>query len=121
VVEVKEKLWTKEKVMDFVDQILKGIEFVPALVSGIEGLFRDRSGAEKKDAAMAFLENALSLAEGAAGSEIQNQGQFREGLSQIVDGVVQCMNASSWAKGEGKAAAASDSVRSLGFPTPRAE
>ena len=28
----------------------------------------------------------------------QNPEQFREGVSRIVDGVVQCMNASAWAK-----------------------
>ena len=46
--------------MDFLSQLLRGIAFVPALVNGIEGLFGNKPGAEKKDAAMLFLQNALA-------------------------------------------------------------
>jgi hypothetical protein len=90
--------------MDFVNQLLRGIEFVPALVDGIEGLFGNRSGEQKKDAAMSFLENALTMTDAVAAREIINPEQFKDGISRIVDGVVQCMNASTWAKGEAKAA-----------------
>ena len=45
--------------MDFLSQLLRGIAFVPALVNGIEGLFGNKPGSEKKDAAMSFLQNAL--------------------------------------------------------------
>ena len=38
--------------MNFLNQLLRGIAFVPALVNGIEELFRGKNGAEKKDAAM---------------------------------------------------------------------
>lgn len=92
--------------MDFVNQLLRGIEFVPALVDGIEGLFGDRSGAQKKDAAMSFLESALSAADAVAAREIVNPEQFKDGISRIVDGVVQCMNASTWAKAGAQAAEA---------------
>ena len=34
--------------MDFLSQLLRGMAFVPALVSGIEGLFGDKPGAEKR-------------------------------------------------------------------------
>ncbi len=34
--------------MDFLSQLLRGIAFVPALVSGIEGLFGSKPGAEKE-------------------------------------------------------------------------
>ena len=40
--------------MNFLEQLLRGMAFVPALVNGIEGLFGNKSGAEKKDAAMTF-------------------------------------------------------------------
>jgi len=85
--------------MNFLNQLLRGISFIPALVSGLEGLFGDRSGAEKKNAAMSFLENALATVDAVAAREIVNPEQFREGISKIVDGTVQCLNASTWAKG----------------------
>jgi len=85
--------------MDFMSQLLRGIEFVPTLVDAIEGLFGDRPGQEKKDAAMTFLENALALADAASAREIVNPEEFKGGISRIVDGVVQCMNASAWRKG----------------------
>lgn len=91
--------------MNFLNQLLRGISFIPALVAGIESLFASKSGNEKKDAAMSFLENALQMSEAVAHREILNPDQFRDGVSRIIDGVVQCMNASAWAKGNGKAAA----------------
>jgi hypothetical protein len=84
--------------MDFLQQLLRGIAFVPALVNGIEGLFGGKSGAEKKDAAMSFLENALAMSDAIAAREIVNPEQFKDGISRIIDGVVQCMNASAWTK-----------------------
>ena len=90
--------------MNFLNQLLRGISFIPALVNGIEGLLGGRSGAEKKDAAMSFLENALATVDAIAAREIVNPEQFRLGISKIVDGTVQCLNASTWAKG-GSAAA----------------
>jgi hypothetical protein len=84
--------------MDFLSQLLRGIAFVPALVSGIEGLFGTKPGAEKKDAAMLFLQNALSTVDAVAAREIIDPEKFRNGISMIIDGVVQCLNASTWCK-----------------------
>jgi hypothetical protein len=56
--------------MNFLSQLLRGIAFVPALVSGIESLFANKSGSEKKDAAMLFLQNALSTVDAVAAREI---------------------------------------------------
>lgn len=92
--------------MDFLSQLLRGIAFVPALVNGIEGLFGNKSGAEKKDAAMSFLQNALAMTDAIAAREIVNPEQFKDGISRIVDGVVQCMNASTWAKNTNQPTAA---------------
>jgi hypothetical protein len=88
----------EEDVMDFLSQLLRGIAFVPALVNGIEGLFGSKTGAEKKDAAMSFLQNALSLADAVASREIVDPIKFRNGISEIIDGVVMCLNASTWSK-----------------------
>jgi hypothetical protein len=88
----------KEEVMDFLSQLLRGIAFVPALVSGIEGLFGDKPGSEKKDAAMSFLQNALAMTDAIAAREIINPDKFRDGISMIIDGTVKCLNASTWCK-----------------------
>jgi hypothetical protein len=84
--------------MDFLSQLLRGIAFVPALVNGIEGLFGNKPGSEKKDAAMSFLENALSTLDAVAAREIIDPEKFKSGISMIVDGTVQCLNASTWCK-----------------------
>jgi hypothetical protein len=84
--------------MDFLSQLLRGIAFVPALVNGIEGLFGDKPGAEKKDAAMSFLQNALSTVDAVAAREIINPEKFKEGISMIIDGTVACLNASTWCR-----------------------
>jgi hypothetical protein len=84
--------------MDFLSQLLRGIAFVPALVNGIEGLFGNKPGAEKKDAAMLFLQNALSITDAVAAREIISPEKFKNGISLIIDGTVQCLNASTWCK-----------------------
>jgi hypothetical protein len=48
--------------MDFASKLLQGLSFLPAVVSGIEGLFGNRPGEEKKTAALSFLEATLSPA-----------------------------------------------------------
>jgi hypothetical protein len=86
--------------VNFLNELLRGISFIPALVSGIESLFASRSGAEKRDAALTFLENALSMSDAIAQREIVNPEQFKDGINQIITGVIQCLNASVWAKGK---------------------
>ena len=89
--------------MDFLNQLLRGIAFVPALVNGIEGLFGNQSGSQKKDAAMSFLENALATVDAVAARESVDPEKFKNGISMVVDGVVLCLNASAWAKSGGQA------------------
>ncbi|HET9409427.1 MAG TPA: hypothetical protein VFO39_19450 [Candidatus Sulfotelmatobacter sp.] len=84
--------------MNFVSQLLRAISFVPALVNGIEAMFAEKSGAEKKDAAMSFLENALAVTECVASREITDPQKFREGIGLVINGVVECLNASAWSK-----------------------
>jgi hypothetical protein len=84
--------------MDFLATLLQTIAFVPALVNRIESLFSHRSGAEKKDAALSFLQTALSMSGAAANRQIVDPEKFKEGLGKVVDGAVECLNASVWAK-----------------------
>jgi hypothetical protein len=93
--------------MNFLNQLLRAISFIPALVSGIESLFAGKTGVQKKDAAMAFLENALQMTDAIAEREILDPDQFRRGVSEIIDGVVTCMNSSAWAKTSSQPSAAS--------------
>ena len=86
--------------MNFMNVLLRSIGFIPSLITGIEGMCANKSGAEKKDAAMSFLQNALAMSDAIAAREIVQPEQFKNGISQIIDGVVLCMNASAWAKGE---------------------
>jgi hypothetical protein len=57
---------------------------------------------------MSFLENALAMSDAIAAREIVNPEQFKDGISRIIDGVVQCMNASAWTKSSGQGSAVSD-------------
>ena len=91
--------------MNFLNQLLRGIAFVPTLVNAIEGLFGGKAGEEKKDAAMSFLESALATIDTVAQRDIVDPEKFKGGISMVVDGVVQCLNASAWAKSAGQTSA----------------
>jgi hypothetical protein len=84
--------------MDFLSKLLQGIAFVPAVVNGIEGLFGNRSGAQKKDAAMSFVSAALQVSDAVTTRHIVDEEKFKLGLSNVIDGVVLCLNASTWSK-----------------------
>jgi hypothetical protein len=84
--------------MDFLPTLLQAIAFVPTLVSAIEGLFSHRTGVEKKEAALSFLQAALSTTSAVATRQIVDQEKFKDGLGKLIDGSVECLNASAWAK-----------------------
>jgi hypothetical protein len=84
--------------LDFLVTLLQTIAFVPALVNRIEGLFGHRSGTEKKEAALSFLNTALSISNAVATRQIVDQAKFKDGMGKVIDGVVECLNASIWAK-----------------------
>jgi hypothetical protein len=84
-------------VVDFLSKLLQGIAFVPAIVNGIETLFHGRTGSEKRDAAMSFVSAALSLSDAVASHHIADEARFKEGMGKVIDGAVECLNASVWA------------------------
>lgn len=84
--------------MNFLSKLLQAIAFVPGIVTSVEGLFNHRAGNDKKDAVMSFLQTALSTGNAVLSQDIVDQSRFKEGLSKIVDGTVECFNASVWAK-----------------------
>jgi hypothetical protein len=79
---------------------LHALSIVPAVVTSIEGLFGRRTGKEKKESAMSFVLAAVQLKEALESREIVDEERFREGLGKMVDGVVDCLNASSWARAD---------------------
>jgi hypothetical protein len=84
--------------MNFLQKLLQGISFIPAVVNSIEGLFGSQSGEQKKDSAISFVASALQMTEAIANREIVDEVKFKDGLSKIVDGTVECLNASAWAQ-----------------------
>jgi hypothetical protein len=68
-------------------------------LNGLETISGGKSGAEKKDSAMSFLESALATVDAVAAREIIEPEKFRDGISKIIDGTVQCLKASTWTKG----------------------
>ncbi len=86
--------------MNFLSTLLQVIGFIPGIVTTIEGLLGTKSGSEKKDAVISLLQTALSTGDALASREIVDQDQFKAGLSSVIDGVVQCLNASVWAKAQ---------------------
>jgi hypothetical protein len=84
--------------MNFLATLLRSIAFVPAVVQGVESLIGSKTGSDKKDAALNFVASALSITEAVTKKDIVDGEQFRAGLGQIIDGTVQCLNASAWAK-----------------------
>ncbi|MFB3815893.1 MAG: hypothetical protein ACE14L_17455 [Terriglobales bacterium] len=84
--------------MNFLAKLLRGIAFIPAVVHGIEALFGGKTGGDKKEAALSFVAAALSMTEAISQKDIVDEEKFRDGLGKIIDGTVQCLNASVWAR-----------------------
>jgi hypothetical protein len=93
--------------MTFLARLLQAISFVPGIVTTVESLLSQHSGREKKDAVMSLVQTALSVGDAAMSREIVDETKFRAGLSTIVNGVVDCLNASVWAKTQSNSAATS--------------
>ena len=70
----------------------------PAMTQVKGGLFGHKSGVDKKNTAMMLVQNTIGATDAIAGKDILDAGKFQDGLSKVVDGVVQCLNSSVWAK-----------------------
>lgn len=84
--------------MEIFGKILSCVQFVPSAVHAVEVLFGHKSGDDKKQAALQLVGEAAGLGEVMGEAPISDQVKFKEGLSKIIDGVVECLNASVWAK-----------------------
>jgi hypothetical protein len=86
--------------MDFIKLFLRGISLLPSLVQGVEALYGAKSGAKKKDAAISIVSSSINMADAVSSKQIADSAKFTSGLNLIVDGVVECLNASIWAKAQ---------------------
>ena len=84
--------------MNFLAKLLQGISLAPAVVNGVEGLFGAKTGADKRNAALSFVQSSISVTDTLADKQIVDQAKFSDGLGKVIDGVVACLNASVWAK-----------------------
>jgi hypothetical protein len=53
---------------------------------------------EKKVATLPFLQAALSMNSAGDNRQLVDQAKFKDGLGKVIDGAVECLNASVWAK-----------------------
>jgi hypothetical protein len=86
--------------MDFLKLFLRGISLLPSLVQGVEALYGAKSGTQKKDAAISIVSSSINVADAVSSKQIADSAKFISGLNLIVDGVVDCLNASIWAKAQ---------------------
>jgi hypothetical protein len=84
--------------MGFLRLFLRGIALLPSLIQGIEGMFGEKAGAQKKQAALEIVGAAINVADAIEGRQIADSAAFTDGLGKIIDGVVECLNASAWHK-----------------------
>ena len=84
--------------MEFLKLFFRSISLLPSLVQGVEALYGAKSGAQKKDAALSIVGSSINMADAVSSKQIADSAKFTAGLSLIVDGVVECLNASIWAK-----------------------
>jgi predicted phage tail protein len=84
--------------MEFLKIFLRSISLLPSLVQGVEALYGAKTGAQKKDAAISIVSSSINMADAVSTKQIADSTKFTAGLSLIVDGVVDCLNASLWAQ-----------------------
>jgi hypothetical protein len=71
--------------MNFLSKLLQGIAFVPAIVTGVEGLFGHKSGAEKKNTALTLVQNTIVASDAITGKDIVDAAKFQDGLGKVID------------------------------------
>ena len=84
--------------MHFLNLFLRGVTLVPSVIQGVEALMGAKTGAQKKDAALGIVSSAINVTDAVQNKAVIDGTAFTAGLSQIVDGVVACLNASLWHK-----------------------
>lgn len=84
--------------MNFLKLFLRGVALIPTVVQSVETLFGSKSGEKKKEAALHIVTAALKITDAIEQRSIVDPTAFSAGLSNVIDGVVACLNASVWHK-----------------------
>ncbi len=84
--------------MDWMKVLTRTMALVPEAIAGAEALPGNRTGEQKKAAAVEIVGVAIDVANAVSTKHIADADGFTAGLGQIIDGVVACLNASVWAK-----------------------
>lgn len=84
--------------MDFMKTFCRSIGLLPGVLHGTEAMFGATTGEQKKKVAVEAVEAAINIADAVSNKKIANAEMFSRGLGQVIDGVVECLNASIWAK-----------------------
>jgi hypothetical protein len=84
--------------VNFLKLFLRAIGLIPGVVQGTEALFGAKNGEKKKAAALEIVGAAINMADAVTMKHIADSEKFTEGLSSVIDGVVECLNASLRAK-----------------------
>jgi len=66
---------------------------VPAIATVEEAIKEIKAGAEKKKAVLSIVMATPEIVEALSGKEVIDENLFKQGLSQINDGLVKIMNA----------------------------
>jgi hypothetical protein len=84
--------------VDFLKVFLRGLAFLPGVLHGTEAMFGGGNGEQKRKAAVEIVGAAINIADAVSNKHIADAERFTAGLNSIIDGVVECLNASVWAK-----------------------
>ena len=68
--------------MNFLSKLLQAIAFVPAIVNGAEGLFGNKSAADKKSTVLSFASTAISATDAVAGKDIVDTHKLQDALAR---------------------------------------
>ena len=87
--------------MNVFEIIVKIIPVVLQVVPLVERLFKDSTGAEKKEIAIELIKPAVRAAEAATGKELVDEDELSRAADKAVDGVVGILNTTGvFKKGE---------------------
>src|SRR5262249_33817194 len=81
--------------MNFLSKLLQIVSYLPALVIGVEHTLAPAKGPDKAQAVLSLVQTVV---QDIPGDNIKDKDAFNDGLKQINDGVVKCLNASLWHK-----------------------
>ena len=85
--------------MDFQKMFLRVLALLPAALHTAEAVLGSGNGEQKKKAALEIVSVAINLGEAVSKKDVVDVERFVAGLGLVIDGLVECLNASVWAKG----------------------